>query len=430
MAAHPTAFVSYSWDDDPHKDWVRDLAARLRGDAIDVRLDQWHSVPGDQLTHFMEREIRGNDFVIIVCTPKYKAKSDGRAGGVGYEGDIMTAEVFTQQNHRKFIPVLTRGTWTGAAPAWLVGKHYIDLSKPSRYQVGYKELLDTLLGTRPQAPPLGPLPSGYRRLVDNNQVGQSPRERAAAFYEYAIGRFSSVVEEQQLDIAELGFLDVVLVLDGTSDQQWYNDDRFLSALIPAYPNLSASYIWKVYQGDQANLRPYTIADTYEQLLFMAAPWYSSWGYADFMIFDPSGCFFVRKAFADDVWKGRAEFKGQFLDPVIQLLLVSEAFVVGSKHGQALGYGADTHMHFRVRWSGLRGRQLENRNPLAMDYYQASACRDNHVQLDVTLPINPSKEEVIQKTTEAIQRLARAFGGYPFPGVIVQNQVTEHLRQLQ
>jgi hypothetical protein len=66
--------------------------------------------------------------------------------------------------------------------------------------------------------------------------------------------------------------------------------------------------------------------------------------------------------------------------------------------------------------------------LRVDYYRASAPRDNHVLLDVTLPIEPSKEEVIQKTTEAIQHLGRAFGGYPFPEVIVQNEVTIFLGQ--
>ena len=66
------------------------------------------------------------------------------------------------------------------------------------------------------------------------------------------------------------------MLDGTSDRKWYNDNPFLSALILAYPNpsLSASYIWKVYQGDDPKLRPYTIAETYEQLLFMATKWYT------------------------------------------------------------------------------------------------------------------------------------------------------------
>jgi hypothetical protein len=119
MPTHPTAFISYSWDDDTHRAWVRDLATQLRATGVDARLDNWHTVPGDQLPEFMEREIRDNDYVIIVCTPKYKAKSEGRTGGVGYEGDIMTAEVFAKQNHRKFIPVFAIGACTESAPSWL-----------------------------------------------------------------------------------------------------------------------------------------------------------------------------------------------------------------------------------------------------------------------------------------------------------------------
>jgi hypothetical protein len=119
-ATHPTppprAFLSYSWDDDPHRRWVQDLATRLRAvDGVDVMLDRWHAVPGDQLPAFMERAVRENDFVIAICTPHYKQKSDRRDGGVGYEGDIMTAEIFTGGNQRKFIPVLRRGTWADAA---------------------------------------------------------------------------------------------------------------------------------------------------------------------------------------------------------------------------------------------------------------------------------------------------------------------------
>ena len=106
----PKAFMSYSWDDDQHKEWVASLATNLRDNGIETILDQWHAVPGDQLPEFMERQIRENDYVLIICTPNYRLKSDGRKGGVGYEGDIMTAEVHNQRNHRKFIPILARGT--------------------------------------------------------------------------------------------------------------------------------------------------------------------------------------------------------------------------------------------------------------------------------------------------------------------------------
>lgn len=154
----PTAFVSYSWDSDQHRDWVRQLATRLRGDGVDVKLDQWSVVPGDNLPEFMERAVRENDFVLIVCTPRYKAKSDERKGGVGYEGDIMTAEVFTTRDQRKFIPILREGEWTEAAPSWLLGKIYVDLRGGKYSEANYRKLLDTLHGRLPQPPPLGTPP--------------------------------------------------------------------------------------------------------------------------------------------------------------------------------------------------------------------------------------------------------------------------------
>ncbi|MEI6847919.1 MAG: SUMF1/EgtB/PvdO family nonheme iron enzyme [Chlorobiaceae bacterium] len=152
----PKAFIAYSWDDDVHKRWVADLAARLRGDGVETILDQWHAMPGDQLPDFMEREIRDNDFVLIVCTPRYRSKCDNRDGGAGYEVDIMTAEVYTQKNHRKFIPVLAKGSWNEAASSWLSGKFYIDLSSPAQYNCNYPRLLEALLGSHPSPPPVKP----------------------------------------------------------------------------------------------------------------------------------------------------------------------------------------------------------------------------------------------------------------------------------
>lgn len=156
---HPTAFVSYAWDSKDHKAWVKELCTLLRADGVDVRLDQWDVVPGDQLPSFMERNIRDSKFVIIVCTPRYKEKSHSRSGGVGYEGNIITAEVAATQNERKFIPILASGEWQEAAPSWLLGKAYVDLRGDGLPQPRYEDLLVTLHGTREARPPLGPTPS-------------------------------------------------------------------------------------------------------------------------------------------------------------------------------------------------------------------------------------------------------------------------------
>lgn len=165
----PKVFFSYSWDDGSHKKWVADLATVLRNDGIETILDQWHAVPGDQLPAFMEKEIRKNDYVLVICTPNYRLKSDERQGGVGYEGDIMTGEVHTQGNQRKFIPILARGKWEDSAPSWLKGKYYIDLSTTEQYENFYSDLTATLLRRRPVAPQLQKLSRHvYREPMDKS----------------------------------------------------------------------------------------------------------------------------------------------------------------------------------------------------------------------------------------------------------------------
>ncbi len=180
--ASPTAFISYSWDTDEHIAWVGGLAGCLRGDGVDVMLDQWGTAPGDQLTKFMEEGIRNNDFVLVICTPNYRKRSDSREGGVGYEGDIMTAEFMRQRNKRKFIPVWRSGKWEEAAPSWLVGSHRIDLTGDPFDEQQYNILVDTLHGELPKPPPLGTRP---RRLVGPSSA-ETPSEAPKGKFEQPI----------------------------------------------------------------------------------------------------------------------------------------------------------------------------------------------------------------------------------------------------
>lgn len=68
-ARAPRVFTSYSWGDEEHRGWVHDFAARLRADGVDAKLDQWDVHLGDSLPEFIERAIRGNDIVLVICTP-------------------------------------------------------------------------------------------------------------------------------------------------------------------------------------------------------------------------------------------------------------------------------------------------------------------------------------------------------------------------
>ena len=165
MSRAPTVFISYSWESAAHKEWVRTLAARLMADGVKVTLDQWHAVPGDQLPEFMEREITRSQYILIICTPHYRARARKPSGGVRYEGDIMTAEVLgtnSRQKQRKFIPILRTGSWKQSAPSWLQGKYRIHLDGDPYSEDQYQDLLATLHDARPKPPPLGPRPAKYQ----------------------------------------------------------------------------------------------------------------------------------------------------------------------------------------------------------------------------------------------------------------------------
>jgi hypothetical protein len=155
----PSLFFSYSWDSDAHKEWVADLGQRLASDGMEVRLDDWDTHLGDQLPSFMERAIGDSDYVLIICTPGYKRKSEQRSGGVGYEGNIITAELLARNNQRKFIPVLRENEWCEAAPGWLLGKKFVDLRGVPYSEENYRELVVSLHG-------MLPLPSRPHTLPD------------------------------------------------------------------------------------------------------------------------------------------------------------------------------------------------------------------------------------------------------------------------
>jgi TIR domain len=168
---NPKVLMSYSWEEDnDHKRWVSDLGTRLRNEGVDIILDQWSTTLGDQLPHFMEQSVRDSDFVIFVCTPEYKRKSDNCLGGVGYEGHIITSEVYETNNQRKFIPVLRKGDWKetdkgnldDAIPTWAKGKRGVDLRNDPYSEEHYETLLQYLHGITPGPPPLGPIPTQDR----------------------------------------------------------------------------------------------------------------------------------------------------------------------------------------------------------------------------------------------------------------------------
>lgn len=137
-----TCFVSYSWDSEAHKQWVRELVDHLTHYGVITVLDQYDLHPGKDVLKFMEQSITESDYVLLICTPRFKEKSRLRAGGVGWEGTIVTGEMFHgQASEGKFVPILRAGSPSTALPAYLATKYYIDFTDSADASAALEELV-------------------------------------------------------------------------------------------------------------------------------------------------------------------------------------------------------------------------------------------------------------------------------------------------
>jgi hypothetical protein len=170
MLGNPSVFISYTWESDEHRVWVLSLAEQLRHDGVNVRIDQWYMRPGDEIPSFMETAVRESDFVIMVCTPRFKTASDDRIGGVGYENQVLTGEVLALAHGQKVIPVLRTGEWVESAPSWVLGRWYVDMRGPGIDAEGYSLLSRALFGRFAGAD----VTTAVSTVVDVGQPGRRP----------------------------------------------------------------------------------------------------------------------------------------------------------------------------------------------------------------------------------------------------------------
>ena len=156
--SRPTVFVSYSWDDEEHEEWVLNLATDLMAKGINVILDKWEMTPGKLLPHFMEDAVRSSDRVICVMTPNYKKKTDNLEGGVGVEYSIISAEIQQDVKTEKFIPLIRKGT-KNDIPTFLKGRTYVNMREGANYDKSIDELVRALWGEpKYQKPKIGSKP--------------------------------------------------------------------------------------------------------------------------------------------------------------------------------------------------------------------------------------------------------------------------------
>ncbi|MGM9997874.1 MAG: toll/interleukin-1 receptor domain-containing protein [Candidatus Bruticola sp.] len=144
MEEHPKLFISYSHDNQAHKDWVLKLATDLRAHmGVDVTFDQWDLRIGGDLSLFMEQGLSSASLVMCICSDEYVRKANAGIRGSGYEKMILTQALLNDTNTDSIIPVM-RCNREKKMPTFLGTKLYIDFSNDSDYLTRLGELRDRI----------------------------------------------------------------------------------------------------------------------------------------------------------------------------------------------------------------------------------------------------------------------------------------------
>ena len=147
----PKVFISYAWTNDEYVLKVSEFVKRLRSDGIDTLFDQFDLESGNSLNNFMEKCVKDQTVthVLMLLNPAYKEKADNRSGGAGRETQIISEEVYSDLDNKKFKPIIfdvEDKQVKDVVPIYLKNRMFIDLTKIESYEDNYMVLVRELYG--------------------------------------------------------------------------------------------------------------------------------------------------------------------------------------------------------------------------------------------------------------------------------------------
>jgi len=365
----PRVFISYSHEEPEHDQWVMDLGKSLREKGVDAYLDAWDLVPGQDTTYFMESQIRDSDFVVLVCSPLYAEKSNIPRGGVGYEKNIISAEMLQANDLRpKFIPVLKKGTFDNSLPTYLGSKYAIDFREQQKQETALDELLRAIYKQpHPEKPPLGKNPfkktgsendpTSKNLVVASKQPMERPQHHDIDTWEKeALGRFkylcSDRLNEEKNNPFQNGFWQASFVLFSEPNIKSLND--FLEKLRASETGRTGWDIGWVPTRD--GIAPYPYQNGIE--VWLAEDGDKGPGHSDFWRAELSGRFALFRGYQEDEsdFQKHMNTQEKIVDFSLVLWRITE-FILYLESFSKQMLVEHSKAKVKVTWNGLKNRGI-------------------------------------------------------------------------
>lgn len=254
----PKIFISYSHDTQEHKDWVLNLATRLRKNGVDAILDIWNLDLGSNIAQFIEEGLSKAHRVICICSEEYIRKANQAMKGAGYEKTIMTADLLENSNTEWIIPLIKKNDSVQKLPTFLKGKKYINFENDELYEEKYEELLRDLLDEPLlPLPPLGKNPFQNIKAYENQKFTPSNEK----YYSASISGQVTFDYSNNNGIYCIGSGDLMFELAFSKSSnvniQLYNDPKSIKtiAIVKDTENIFSIYDARNYDGSSRVRRP-------------------------------------------------------------------------------------------------------------------------------------------------------------------------------
>jgi len=434
----PRVFISYSHEEPKHGQWVMEIAKSLRANGVDANLDEWDLIPGQGTTYFIESQIRDSDFVILICTPLYAEKSNIPRGGVGYEKNIISAEMLQSNDLRsKFIPILRKGTFDDALPTYLGSKHAIDFRKTQDQSSALGELLRTIYKqSHPEKIPLGPNP--FEKTESETIISTSVQTVASpikptiiqqeqdihVWEKEAMGRFeylcSNKLDKEKENPFSNGFWQASFVLLSKLDIVSLKD--FLEKLRASTTNRTG---WDIgWVPTRSGITPYPYQKGIE--VWLAEDGDKGSGYSDFWRAEPSGRFILFRGYQEDGTDLREGLNSQekiidfhlVLWRISEFLLYLESF---SKHMSV----EDSKAILKITWRGLENRRIGCHKGFD-NLYKHYICHQNMVSSTFKIAsCSDIKKNLIHDVHTITMSLFEVFNFFS----ITEGELKNHIKKL-
>jgi hypothetical protein len=161
----PKVFISYSYDNEQHEQWVADLTNNLRKKAgVNAVIDKFVLDKIGDLDEIMVGGFQDSDKVVIIGTLNYAKKAKIGEGGASYESKLATI-LSRNEDENKLIFVKREKSpkFNDVFPFQFKDYHAIDMSDDDQYDQKFTELYHKIYN---------------KSLIDVEEIGVNPFDKS------------------------------------------------------------------------------------------------------------------------------------------------------------------------------------------------------------------------------------------------------------